>query len=80
MALHAAEARGMNVGDWVAEAIVAFARVAEKDGRGSRLPATEAPPDLVAMIQRLDDRLSRLEERQNRSFFGRLLGGQKARA
>ena len=80
MALQAAEARGMNVGDWVAEAIVALARSAEKDARGPRLPATEAPPDLVAMIQRLDDRLSRLEERQSRSFFGRLLGRQKAGA
>lgn len=78
MALHAAEARGMNVGDWVAEAIVAFARAAEKDARAPGLPATEPPPDLVGMIQRLDERLSRLEERQNRSFFGRLFGRQKS--
>jgi len=80
MALHAAEARGMNVGDWVAEAIVAFARGAHKEPRAAGLPATEAPPDLVALIQRLDERLSRLEERQNRGFFGRLFGRQKAGA
>lgn len=75
MALRAADARGMNVGDWVAEAIVAVARGAEKGNSGAaNLPATEAPPDLTALIQRLDERLSRLEDRQRRGFFGRLFG------
>lgn len=75
MALSAAEARGMTVGDWVAEAIVAYVRAAAKDRETrSTLPATEPPPDLVGMIQKLDDRLSRLEERQTRGFFGRLFG------
>jgi hypothetical protein len=74
MALRAAETRGMTVGDWVAEAIVSVARAADKADRGSKLPATEPPPDLGATLRRLDERLSRLEERQTRSFFGRLFG------
>jgi hypothetical protein len=74
MALRAAETRGMTVGDWVAEAIVSVARAVDKADRRSKLPATEPPPDLGATLRRLDERLTRLEERQTRSFFGRLLG------
>jgi hypothetical protein len=76
MALRAAETRGMTVGDWVAEAIVTVARAAERAGAdsGPKLPAAEPPPDLGAMLGRLDERLTRLEERQTRSFFGRLFG------
>jgi hypothetical protein len=75
MAVRGAGARGMTVGDWVAEAIVAFARGAAKADRAN-LPATESPPDLVGLIQRLDDRLSRLEQRRPFGFFGRLFGRQ----
>ena len=75
MALRAADARGMNVGDWVAEAIVTVARGFEKGA--SNLPATEAPQHLTALIQRLDERLSRLENQQRRGFFGRLFGGRR---
>lgn len=74
MALRAAETRGMTVGDWVAEAIVSLARAAGKADRGANLPATEAPPDIAATLRRLEDRLTRLEERQTQSFFGRLFG------
>jgi len=73
MALRAAEARGMTVGDWVAEAIVAFARNAEKP-ESSNLPAREAPPDLASMLKAMDTRLSRLEDNQKLGFFGRLFG------
>jgi hypothetical protein len=80
MALKAAEARGMTVGDWIAEAIVGLARGTRKPAMaadpGSNLPATESPPDLVGMITRLEDRLTRLEERRTFSFFGRLFGGR----
>lgn len=67
MALKAAEDRGMTVGDWLAEAIVAFSR---GGGRGpdearSNLPATEAPPDLVDMVRNIDRRLAALEQRQS---------------
>lgn len=80
MALRAAEARGMNVGDWVAEAIVTVVRgAAEKATNGpSNLPATDAPPDLGAMLQRLDERLSRLEQRNDRGLFGRLFGRRRS--
>ena len=66
----------MTVGDWVAEAIIAKARSQPAPGP-AQLPATEAeaPPNLAALIERLDARLSRLEEKDNRpGFFGRLFG------
>lgn len=77
MALRAAEARGMTVGDCVAEAIVAFARGAEKRKEPppkSQLPTSERPPDLMQLITRIDHRLSRLEADRQRGFFGRLFG------
>jgi hypothetical protein len=73
MALRAAEARGMTVGDWVAEAIVTVARAADK-AAGANLPAREPPPDLTTMLQGIEDRLRKLEERQTVGFFGRLFG------
>ena len=73
MALRAADARGMTVGDWVAEAIVTLARTAEK-AEGSRLPARDPPPDLVKMLQGIEDRLRQLEQRRGVGFFGRLFG------
>ena len=74
MALRAAEARGMTVGDWVAEAIVSLARSAGKADGGTNLPARDPPPDLVTMLQGIEDRLHRLEQRQTLGFFGRLFG------
>ena len=75
MALKAASARGMTVGDWVAEAIVALARAAEKvAAAGPRLPAVDAPPELAQLLRTLDERLSRLEQRRRSGFFGRLFG------
>jgi len=78
MALKAADGRGMTVGDWVAEAIVAYARGADKAKPRTQLPATEAqaPPELTQVIERLDERLSRLEAQQQkrRSLFSRLFG------
>jgi hypothetical protein len=79
LALRAAEERGMTVGDWLAEAIIAFAR---SDGqaaaaeRRSNLPATDRPPDLVEMIRKIDERLTALEQRQPHGggLFGRLFG------
>jgi hypothetical protein len=73
MALRAADARGMTVGDWVAEAIITVARAADK-ADGNRLPAREPPPDLTRMLQGIEDRLRRLEQRQQVGFFGRLFG------
>ncbi len=75
LAVRRATERGMTVGDWVAEAIVGFERGTAK-GRfqGTTLPATESPPDLAQLLQRLDERLTRLEGRQTLGFFGRLFG------
>jgi hypothetical protein len=74
MALRAAEARGMTVGDWVAEAIVTVARAAGKADGPANLPAREPPPDLGRMLQGIDERLRKLEQRQTAGFFGRLFG------
>jgi hypothetical protein len=77
MALAAADERGMTVGDWVAEAIVALAR--GRTPASPKLPATEAaaPPDIVQLVQSLDDRLTRMEARQQAGFFGRLFGRRR---
>jgi hypothetical protein len=78
MAVRGAAERGMTVGDWVAEAIVGFERAAAKGrAQGSTLPATEAPTDLTQLLQRMNDRLTRLEQRQTLGFFGRLFGRRK---
>jgi hypothetical protein len=74
LALRAAEARGMTVGDWVAEAIVSLARAAGKADGGTNLPARESPPDLVKMLHGIEARLHKLEQRQTVGFFGRLFG------
>jgi hypothetical protein len=77
MAVRRAAERGMTVGDWVAEAIVGFVRAADKGhAQETKLPATDAPPDLAQVLQRLDQRLTRLEQRQTIGFFGRLFGRQ----
>jgi hypothetical protein len=76
MAVRRATERGMTVGDWVAEAIVGFVRTSDKaQAERSNLPATEAPLDMAQLLQRLDDRITRLEQRQQSvKFFGRLFG------
>jgi hypothetical protein len=75
IAVRRATERGMTVGDWVAEAIVGFERSTAKGrSQGTTLPATESPPDLAQLLQRMDERLTRLEGRQTIGFFGRLFG------
>ena len=77
MALRRATERGMTVGDWLAEAIVGFVRTSDRaQGEGSKLPATEPPPDLAQLLQRLDERINRLEQRPAFRFFGRLFCGR----
>lgn len=73
---HAGE-RGMTVGDWVAEAIIGFARAVDRPVPDrTNLPATDRPPDLIGLVRRLDERLTRLEQRRSFGFFGRLFGGR----
>jgi hypothetical protein len=73
MAVRAAAARGMTVGDWVAEAIVALARD-KRTAAGQNLPTVEAPPDLGQVLRSLDERLTRIEQRQQTGLFARLFG------
>ena len=64
----------MTVGDWVAEAIIGFARAADRPTADrTNLPATR-PPDLVRLVHRLYERLTRLEQRRSFGFLGRLFG------
>lgn len=74
MALKAADGRGMTVGDWVAEAIVAYARGIDRKRERDQLPATDAPPDLTRLLERLDQRLTRLEADRRPGFLARLFG------
>jgi hypothetical protein len=75
LALRAAAARGMTVGDWVAEAIVTTARQAERTApTRPQLPAVDPPADIGQVLKTLDERLRRIEDRQQRGFFGRLFG------
>ena len=75
LAVRRATERGMTVGDWVAEAIVGFVRASDRaQGDRSNLPATESPPDMAQLLQRLDERITRLEQRRRLQFFGRLFG------
>jgi hypothetical protein len=75
MALKAAAARGMTVGDWVAESIVTLARSADRAAAsGPKLPTVDAPPDIGQVLRTLDERLSRLEQGRRPGFFGRLFG------
>jgi hypothetical protein len=77
LAVRRATERGMTVGDWVAEAIVGFVRASDRaQGDRSNLPATEPPPDMTQLLQRLDERITRLEQRRTLGFFGRLFGRQ----
>jgi hypothetical protein len=73
MAVRAAAARGMTVGDWVAEAIVALARDKRTAARPN-LPTVEAPPDLGQVLRSLEERLTRIEQRQQTGLFARLFG------
>jgi hypothetical protein len=73
MAVRAAAARGMTVGDWVAEAIVALARD-KRTAAGPNLPTVEAPPDLSQVLRSLEERLTRIEQRQQTGLFARLFG------
>lgn len=77
MAIKASSDRGMTVGDWLAEAVVAYARADSKmvsaDG-GANVPAMATPPDLVSLLGDLQTRLAKVEAESSKPLFVRLFG------
>lgn len=77
MATNAAEKRGLTVGDWIAEAIVAHSRADEKgfsaDGK-SNLPAKPLSEEFAKMLSGIEERLTAIERERSKSFLGRLFG------
>jgi len=77
MALKACADRGMTAGDWLAEAIVAYARADGKgvsaDG-GANVPAVNVPPDLVSLVTDMQARLAKIEAEASKPILVRLFG------
>ncbi len=61
MVSKAADERGMTVGDMLAEAVVSYLKA---EGSGANLPATTG--ELAKAVEEMNERLSRLEERNGR--------------
>ena len=80
LAVVSASQRGLTVGDWVAEAVVAYAKTSPSDTAGnsaagsSNVPATNALPDLVVLVKSLNERLTAIESDRHLGFWARLFG------
>jgi hypothetical protein len=75
LAVKAADLRGMTVGDWLAETIALSARKSISADSGDNLP-TIALPELVEQMQTMNERLTQIEKERQKTWLGRLLGGQ----
>jgi len=73
IATKAAENRGMTVGDWISEAVVAFSK-ADANRVSADVPAVAMPAEIMGAIQQVQDRLTKLESRNTRGLLGRLFG------
>ena len=77
IAIKASADRGMTVGDWLAEAIVAHTRADAKtvsaDG-GANVPAVTVPPDLIRLLADMQARLAKMEAESSKPLFVRLFG------
>lgn len=81
LVLAEAEARGMTLGDFVAEALVGYLKGKSADPAVSAasqasVPATVSQNELAGQVAEMLNRLRALEERQSRGFLGRLFGGR----
>ena len=70
IAAKAAKKRGMTAGDWLAEAIVRYAR---SDAGDDALPVKPAT-DVMSTVAEMNERLGRLEARQRVGVLGWLFG------
>ncbi len=84
MATKAAEKQGLTVGDWLAEAVIAYSRgKVSSDGSGlsadgsANVPAMPLPAELPALLADIQDRLKAIEAEKERSVLDRLLGRRK---
>lgn len=84
MATKAAEKQGLTVGDWLAEAVIAYSRgkvSSAGDGLsadgGSNVPAMPLPSELPALLSDIQARLNAIEAEKQRSVLDRLLGRRK---
>jgi len=84
MATKAAETKGMTVGDWLAEAVIAYARadragvsadgqIVSADG-GANVPAMPLPQELKTTLEAIQERLGKLEAERQKPFLVRLFG------
>ena len=84
MAVKASENRDMTVGDWLAEAVVAYARSAKvevsadasgvsADG-GANLPAIPMGDELVKVLTDIQTRLGKMEAERQKPLLNRLFG------
>jgi hypothetical protein len=84
MATKAADRQGLTVGDWLAEAVIAYSRgkvASAGDGvsadGGANVPAMPLPSELPALLSDIQDRLKAIEADKQRSVLDRLLGRRK---
>jgi len=84
MATKAADRQGLTVGDWLAEAVIAYSRgKVSSDGSGlsadggANVPAMPLPSELPALLADIQDRLKAIEAEKQRSVLDRLLGRRK---
>jgi len=72
IAAKAAGNRGMTVGDWLAEAVVAYSKSAKSGfSADGQVPATD---DLAKAYESLSERLTIIEKNATRPWFERLFG------
>ena len=77
MAVKAADNKQLNVGDWIAEAIISYAR-SDKGGLsadGENLPSPLTQSEVVDTLQVLNERLTMLEQRKRFQWLKRMFGG-----
>ena len=86
IATKAADAKGMTVGDWLAEAVVAYSRSAHSgvtaDGNpvsadgGANVPAIPLPAELTGLLESIQSRLERIEAERRKPLLARIFGRQ----
>jgi hypothetical protein len=84
MATKAAERQGLTVGDWLAEAVIAYSRGkvpsagdgVSADG-GANVPAMPLPSELPALLSDIQARLKAIEADKQKSVLDRIFGRRK---
>lgn len=79
LAVKASEIKGLTVGDWVAEALVAYSR-SDKGGvsadGGANVPAIPLPAEITTALDDLRGRLERIEADRRKPLLSRIFGGR----